>query len=145
MDCSMPGFPVPHHLLELPKFMPVASVMSFYHLILCCPLLCPLRLPFTALSHQKDLHNSMKLWVMPCRGTQDGWIIVESSDKTWSTGGRNSKPPVNLPWEPHELYKILRSGSFYGKQKKFMKVIGTPIITHVTTFSFIKWASFHKT
>ena len=29
---------------------------------------------------------------MPCRGTQDGWVIVKSSDKTWSTGGRNSKP-----------------------------------------------------
>ena len=23
---------------------------------------------------------------MPCRATQDGWVIVESSDRTWSTG-----------------------------------------------------------
>ena len=29
---------------------------------------------------------------MPCRVTQDGWVIVKSSDKTWSTGGRNGKP-----------------------------------------------------
>ena len=29
---------------------------------------------------------------MPCRATQDGWVIVESSDKTWSTGERNGKP-----------------------------------------------------
>ena len=28
---------------------------------------------------------------MPC-ATQDGWIMVESSDKTWSTGEGNGKP-----------------------------------------------------
>ena len=30
---------------------------------------------------------------MPCRATQDGWVIAESSDKMWSTGGGNGKPP----------------------------------------------------
>ena len=30
---------------------------------------------------------------MPCKATQDGWVIVESSDKTWSTGEGNDKPP----------------------------------------------------
>ena len=29
---------------------------------------------------------------MPCRATQDGWIMVESSDKMWSTGKENGKP-----------------------------------------------------
>ena len=29
---------------------------------------------------------------MPCRATQDGHVIVESSDKTWSTGEGNGKP-----------------------------------------------------
>ena len=29
---------------------------------------------------------------MPCRATQDGWVTVESSDKTWSTGEGNGKP-----------------------------------------------------
>ena len=29
---------------------------------------------------------------MPCRATQDGWVIVESSDKTWPTGEGNGKP-----------------------------------------------------
>ena len=29
---------------------------------------------------------------MPCRATQDGRVIVESSDKTWSTGKGNGKP-----------------------------------------------------
>ena len=36
--------------------------------------------------------NSVKLWAMPCRATQEGRVIVESSDKTWSTGEGNSKP-----------------------------------------------------
>ena len=30
--------------------------------------------------------NSMKLWARPCRATQDGRVMVESSDKMWSTG-----------------------------------------------------------
>ena len=38
------------------------------------------------------LSNSMKLYTMPCRATQDGWVMVERSDKTWSTGEGNSKP-----------------------------------------------------
>ena len=28
---------------------------------------------------------------MPCRATQDGWVKVETSDKTWSTGEGNRK------------------------------------------------------
>ena len=28
----------------------------------------------------------------PCRATHDGWVMVESSDKTWSTGEGNGKP-----------------------------------------------------
>ena len=38
------------------------------------------------------------------QGHQDGWVIVKSSDKTWSAGGRNGKPlqysclenPINI-------------------------------------------------
>ena len=29
---------------------------------------------------------------MPCKATQDGPVMVESSDKTWSTGEGNGKP-----------------------------------------------------
>ena len=29
---------------------------------------------------------------MPCRATQDGCVMVESSDKFWSTGEGNGKP-----------------------------------------------------
>ena len=38
------------------------------------------------------LSNSMKLWAMPCRATQDGRVMVESSDKMWSTWKGNGKP-----------------------------------------------------
>ena len=47
----------------------------------------------------------MKLWAMPRRATQDGRVMVESSDKMWSTGEGNGKPSVFLPWEPHEQYE----------------------------------------
>ena len=29
---------------------------------------------------------------MPCRATKDGWIMVESSDKMWSTEEGSGKP-----------------------------------------------------
>ena len=29
---------------------------------------------------------------MPCGATQDGWFMVERSDRTWSTGEGNGKP-----------------------------------------------------
>ena len=28
-----------------------------------------------------------------CGATQDGWVMVERSDRAWSTGEANSKPP----------------------------------------------------
>ena len=46
----------------------------------------------TALSWWRGLCNSMKLWAMLHRVIQDGWVIVKSSDKMWSTGERNGKP-----------------------------------------------------
>ena len=35
----------------------------------------------------------MKLWAVPCRATQDGRVIVESSDELWSTGGWMANHP----------------------------------------------------
>ena len=29
---------------------------------------------------------------MPCRATQDVWVMLESSDKMWPTGKGNGKP-----------------------------------------------------
>ena len=37
------------------------------------------------------LSNSVKLWAMLSRATQDGWVMVESSDRIWSTGEGNGK------------------------------------------------------
>ena len=37
------------------------------------------------------LSNSMKLWAIPGRATQDGQVTAESSDQTWSAKG-NGKP-----------------------------------------------------
>ena len=39
MDCSTPGFPVHHQLLELAQIMSIETVMPSNHLILCRPLL----------------------------------------------------------------------------------------------------------
>ena len=39
MECSMPGFPVLSHLLELFRLMSIESMMPSNHLILCHPLL----------------------------------------------------------------------------------------------------------
>ena len=36
---------------------------------------------------------------MLCRATQDTQVILESSDKTWFTGGRNGRPLQYSFWE----------------------------------------------
>ena len=41
MDCSIPGFPVHHQLLELTQTHVIESVMPSNHLILCYPILLP--------------------------------------------------------------------------------------------------------
>ena len=46
----------------------------------------------TALLWWGGLPNSMRLWAIPGQATQDGQVIVESSDKTGSTGGGNGTP-----------------------------------------------------
>ena len=38
------------------------------------------------------MSNSVNLRAMPCKATQDGQVMVESSDKTWSTREGNGKP-----------------------------------------------------
>ena len=36
--------------------------------------------------------NSIKLWALPHKANQDGRVMMESSDKMWSTGEENGKP-----------------------------------------------------
>ena len=38
------------------------------------------------------LSNLMKQWAILCRATQEGQVIVERSDKMWSTGEGNDTP-----------------------------------------------------
>ena len=49
-----------------------------------------------------DLSNSMKLWANQCRATQDGWVMVEHSGKTWSTREGNANHfsilALGTPW-----------------------------------------------
>ena len=102
---------------SLPKFILIAWVMPPSHLILLHPLLLlpsvfpsvrdfanesavHIRWPkywiLRFMDHclwWRGLHNWMKLWDMSCRAIQNGRGIVESSDKVWSTGGGNDKPP----------------------------------------------------
>ena len=49
----------------------------------------------------------MKLWAMPCGATQDGRVMVESSDRMWSTGDRNSKP-LQYSWLENSMNRMKR-------------------------------------
>ena len=64
----------------------------------------------TVLLWQRGLHNSKKLWIMLCSATQDGQVIMESSEKTWYTGGGNDKPLqyscLETPWTVWKGKKI---------------------------------------
>ena len=46
----------------------------------------------TLITWTTALSNLIKLWAMLCRATQDGYVMVESSDKMWSAGEGNGKP-----------------------------------------------------
>ena len=69
------------------------------------------------------LPNSMKLWSMPSRATQDGQVMVESSDKTWSTGEGNGKPLQ---------YSCLENPINSMKRQKYMTLKGTPQVGRCT-------------
>ena len=59
MNCSMPGFPVFHHLPELTQTHIIELVMPSNHLVLCCPLLL---LPSVFLSI-RDYSNELALCI----------------------------------------------------------------------------------
>ena len=54
------------------------------------------------------LFNSMKLWVMPCRATQDRWVMVEISDKNVVKGMANhfNIHALRTPWTVWKGKKI---------------------------------------
>ena len=81
---------------------PVSPSVSLSHRSFISLLTLPVRgqtewKPQSQKTNQTDhmdhsLVYSVKLWAMPCRAHKEGWVMVESSDKTWSTRERNSKP-----------------------------------------------------
>ena len=75
----------------------------------------------------------MKLWAMPCKATQDGRVMMESSDKMWSAGEGNGKPLQFLPWEPHEQYEKSRYKLLYIKQITKIYCIAQGILTSPMT------------
>ena len=64
MDCSTPGFPVHHQLLELLKLTSIKLVMPSNHLILCRPFLLPSIFPsIRVFSSESVLHiRWLKYW-----------------------------------------------------------------------------------
>ena len=51
------------------------------------------------------LSISMKLWPMPCRSTQDRQVMVERSDRMWSTAEGMANHFSILALRTHELYE----------------------------------------
>ena len=62
----------------------------------------------------------MKLWARLGRAIQDGRVMVERSDRMWSTGEGNDKP-LQYSWEPHEQYEKKRLGPCKANVVKFIK------------------------
>ena len=86
--------PLPHNQLSLCLYL--SRIMCIMQVYICYTCIYWIRVSaswITVLAWQKGLCNSMKLWVMPYRVTQDRQGIVKGSDKMWSTGGEwNSNP-----------------------------------------------------
>ena len=73
------------------------------------------------------LFNSMKLWAMRCRATQEGQVMVENSDKTWSTGEGNGKP-LQYSCLENPMNSIKRQKDRTLKDE-FLKLVGTQYAT----------------
>ena len=84
MDWSTPGFPVFHHLLQLAQTFTESS-FRIWNISTGIPS-PPLALFIVMLPKAH-----LKLWAMLCRATQDGQVMVESSDKAWFTEEGNGK------------------------------------------------------
>ena len=76
------------------------------------------------------LSNSVELWAMPCRATQDGRVMVESSDRMWSTGEGNGKPL---------RYFFLRTARMVWKGKKIGHWRWTPQVSRCPITTRDQW------
>ena len=105
MSCSMPGFPVLHHLPELLKLMCIESAMPSNHLILCCPLLLlpsvfpSIRVFFSesALHIRWPRYWSFSFSISP---SNEYWFPLELTDLIFcprDSQGSSSAPQFSLP------------------------------------------------
>ena len=53
---------------------------------------------------------------MPCRATQVGWVMVESSYKTCSTGGGNGEP-LQYPYLENPMNSMKRQKDMIPKEE----------------------------
>ena len=68
--------------------------------------------PVRGIAGLEALCNLMKLQVMLCRATQDGCVIVESSNKMWFTGEGNGKHlQYSCPENPMNSMKRQKDGT----------------------------------
>ena len=155
MDCSPPGFPVHHQLPELSQthVHRVSDAIQLSH-----SLLSSSPPAFNLFQHQglfqsvsSSHQGAMKLWAMPCRATQDGWVMMESSDKKCGPlekGMANhfSILALRTPWTvwKDSTYKwnhiVFVYMSFYLAECP----VGLSMLLQMTRFhSFYGWATFH--
>ena len=89
MNHSTPGPPIHHQLPISLKLTSIESVMPSGHFILCHPLLLlpPIPPSMRVFSNESTLHMRWpKYWSFSWR------VMVERSDRMWSTGEGNGKP-----------------------------------------------------
>ena len=71
------------------------------------------------------------LWAMPCRATQDRWVMVESSGKMWSAGEGNGKPLQYFCLE-NPMNSMKRQNDRILKEELPRSVGATPQVQYVT-------------
>ena len=69
----------------------------------------------------------MKLWAMPFRATQDGQVMVKSSDKMWSTGEGNGKPLQYSCFE--NLMNSMKRQKDRTLKDELSRLVGTQYVT----------------
>ena len=89
------------------------------------------------------LFNSMKLWVMLCRATQDGRIMVESSDKTLSTGKGNGKLLQHSCLENH-MNSMKRQNTWHWKMNSPCCFVPNILLEKVGEIAPEEWRGWAK-
>ena len=87
---------------------------------------------------------------MLCRATQDGWVMVESSDKMWPTGEGNGKHFFSFPqkkkcekakWLSEEALQIaVKRSKSKGEEERYTHLTEKAMAPHSSTLAWkIPW------